>query len=109
MEGGREGGRDGGMEEGREVGMPPSLSSISNFLPPSLPLSFPPSLPPPPQTTGSALSYLEHRQEWVLSQISMLQERVRTIGMKLGVGPTDIGIIQQVRREGGREELSGSS
>lgn len=54
-----------------------------------------PSMTTSDEATGSALSYLEHRQEWVLSQISKLQERVRTIGEKLGVGPADVGIIQQ--------------
>ena len=49
-----------------------------------------------PQAVGSALSYLEKRQEWVLSQVGRLQERVRALGHRLGISPTDIGVIQQV-------------
>ena len=49
-----------------------------------------------PQGVGSALSYLEKRQEWVLSQVGRLQERVRALGQRMGISPTDIGVIQQV-------------
>lgn len=53
-------------------------------------------LPPFLQSTSSALSYLERRQEWVLSHISQLQERVKDLANELGVGPDDVGILQQV-------------
>ena len=45
---------------------------------------------------GSALSYLEQRQEWVLNQISQLQERVKNLGESLGVSPADVGVLPQV-------------
>lgn len=48
------------------------------------------------QSTSSALSYLEKRQEWVLSHITQLQERVRGFANELGVGAADVGILQQV-------------
>ena len=48
------------------------------------------------QSTSSALSYLEKRQEWVLSHISQLQERVKGFANELGLGPEDVGILQQV-------------
>lgn len=49
------------------------------------------------QTVGSALSYLEQRQEWVLDQISHLQQRVTTLGNALGVSPDDVGVLPQVQ------------
>lgn len=47
------------------------------------------------QARGSSLSYLEKRQEWVLSQIGKLQERVKNLAENLGVGPAEVGILQQ--------------
>lgn len=54
-----------------------------------------PGLIPTEETTGAALSYLEERQGWVLSQITSLQGRVKALGDRLGVGPDDIGILPQ--------------
>lgn len=48
------------------------------------------------QTVGSALSYLEQRQEWVLDQISELQQRVARLGTTLGVSPDEVGVLPQV-------------
>ena len=48
------------------------------------------------QSTSSALSYLEKRQEWVLSHITRLQERVKDFANEMGVGAADVGILQQV-------------
>ncbi|CAI8018897.1 hypothetical protein GBAR_LOCUS11411 [Geodia barretti] len=55
-------------------------------------------LEPPPmyRVVGSALSYLEQRQDWVLNQISQLQERVKNLGDSLGVSPAEVGILPQV-------------
>ena len=47
------------------------------------------------QTVGPALSYLEQRQEWVLSQISQLQLRVKGLGEALGVSPEGVGVLPQ--------------
>lgn len=47
------------------------------------------------QTVGSALSYLEKRQEWVLDQITNLQDRVKTLAEEFGIGPEEVGILQQ--------------
>lgn len=41
------------------------------------------------------MSYLEKRQEWVLSQINRLQEKVKSLAENMGVGPADVGILQQ--------------
>ena len=51
------------------------------------------------QTVGPALSYLEQRQEWVLNQISHLQERVKSLGETLGVSPEDVGVLTQVQQQ----------
>ena len=48
------------------------------------------------EVVGSALSYLEQRQDWVLNQISQLQERVKNLGDSLGVSPAEVGILPQV-------------
>ena len=48
-----------------------------------------------PQANTSALSYLEKRQEWVLSQIERLKEKVKELGEKFGLGPDEVGILQQ--------------
>ena len=42
-----------------------------------------------------ALSYLEQRQEWLLSQVEKLKDKVDRLGEQLGVGSTDIDILQQ--------------
>ena len=47
------------------------------------------------QGTSSSLSYLEKRQEWMLSQIAKLQEKVKVLATNLGVGPAEVGILQQ--------------
>ncbi len=49
------------------------------------------------QGSGSALSYLEQRQEWVLGQITNLQDRVKVLGQQFGIGADQVGILQQVR------------
>ncbi|XP_064405735.1 aminoacyl tRNA synthase complex-interacting multifunctional protein 2-like isoform X2 [Halichondria panicea] len=49
--------------------------------------------------TGSALSYLEQRQEWVLGQITNLQDRVKSLAQQFGIGPDQVGILQQVNSD----------
>jgi hypothetical protein len=81
-------------------GVTSSLSSFhSSFSPfPSSPLlsSFPSSSLLSLEVVGSALSYLEQRQDWVLNQISQLQERVKNLGDTLGVSPAEVGVLPQV-------------
>jgi hypothetical protein len=80
-------------------GVTSSLSSFhSSFSPfPSSPLlsSFPSSSLLSLEVVGSALSYLEQRQDWVLNQISQLQERVKNLGDTLGVSPAEVGVLPQ--------------
>lgn len=47
------------------------------------------------QGTSSSLSYLEKRQEWVLLKIGKLQEKVKTLAENLGIGPAEVGVLQQ--------------
>lgn len=64
-----------------------------------------PNLTPSQESTSSALSYLEKRQEWVLSHISQLQERVKDFANELGVGAADVGILQQVNSTGSTQDI----
>ena len=43
---------------------------------------------------------MEKRQEWVLSQLENLKDRVKQLGEKLGVGAGDIYTLPQVRNNG---------
>ena len=47
------------------------------------------------QTSGSALTYLEQRQEWVLGQITHLQDKVKALAQEFGIGPEEVGILHQ--------------